>query len=94
MSFTVTPSGLWVAQSETPGPPHALGLVVAEAPGGDRPTVIVPRRPGVRDGVAAYVTEADLRLRTLGKAGVIARLTQLPSELTLINLAALLRRLA
>jgi hypothetical protein len=41
----------------------------------------------------AYVTEEDVGLPTLGPPGVAAAMSQLPSELTFMNLALILRRL-
>lgn len=89
-----TDSGLWVAQNESPDPPHALGLVIAQGPPPPGPTLALPFQPVVRDGMMAYVTESELGLRTLGHTGVIEILSVLPSELTFMNLALILKRVA
>lgn len=94
MTVSQAGSGLWVAQSDSSGPPHALGLVVAQAPPPPGPTLLLPFEPVVRDGMLAYVTERDLGLRTLGREGVAEILTSMPSEMTLMNLALILRRVA
>lgn len=44
--------------------------------------------------MVAYATEAELDLPPLGRAGVVEILSTLPSEITFLNLAALLKRLA
>src|SRR5690349_21498611 len=93
-NISLSDSGLWVAESGSSGPPHPLGLIVSQPeqppPG---PVLVLPFRPVVRDGMLAYVTEADVGLQTLGTAGVAAVLSRLPSELTFMNLALILRRL-
>ena len=93
-SVSLTDSGLWVAESDSSGPPHPLGLIVSrpeQPPPG--PALVLPFRPVVRDGMLAYVTEADVGLQTLGTAGVAEVMSRLPSELTFMNLALILRRL-
>lgn len=55
---------------------------------------MLPFKPVVRDGMMAYVTESELGLRTLGKEGVVEILSLLPSELTFIHLALILKRVA
>jgi hypothetical protein len=92
MALSRTDSGLWLAQNDSPGPPHALGLVVAQSPPPPGPTIVLPFKPVVRDGMLAYVTESELGVSTLGKAGVVEILSYLPSELTLMNLAMILKR--
>lgn len=86
-----TDSGLWLARDESP---HALGLVVAQPEPLPGPTMVLPFKPVVRDGLLAYVTETDLGLSTLGAAGVADLLSQLPSELTFMNIAMILKRVA
>ncbi len=94
MRLRRTDSGLWVAHNDSVDPPHALGLVVAEAPLPSGPTLVLPFAPIVRDGLMAYVTENGLGLRALGKDGVVEVMSLLPSELTLMNLAVILKRVA
>ena len=93
LRLSQTESGLWVAESDVSGSAHPLGLLVSQAEPPPGPTLVLPFRPVVRDGLLAYVTEADVGLPTLGKAGVARILSQLPSELTFMNLAQILRRL-
>ncbi len=91
LTFERTGSGLWVPSGE---PQHALGLVVAQGPPPPAPVIVLPFRPVVRDGMMAYVTEGELGLEPLGKERITAALALMPSELTLQNLALLLKRLA
>jgi len=42
----------------------------------------------------AYATESEVGVSTLGKAGVVEILSQLPSEMTLMNLALILKRVS
>src|SRR4051812_14515415 len=88
-----TGSGLWIAEADSDAEGHALGLVVAP-PGASAQTIALSFKPVIRDGLMAYVTEAELGLSTLGKSGVAEILAGLPSELTFMNLAALLKRIA
>ena len=92
MNLSRTDSGLWVAEGDSSGPAHALGLVIPQAAPPLGPTMVLPFRPVVRDGMMAYVSEEDLDLKTLGQAGVAEILSDLPSELTLMNLAMILKR--
>ena len=88
--FTATESGLWLPRG---APRHALGLVVAQ-PQPSGPTLVLPNKPTVPDGLVAYATESELGLRTMGRAEVIEWLSLLPSEATFLNIAILMRRLA
>jgi hypothetical protein len=89
-----TDSGLWLAESDRSGPhAHPLGLIVSASQPPPGPALVLPFRPAVRDGMLAYVTEEDVGLPTLGPPGVAAAMSQLPSELTFMNLALILRRL-
>lgn len=93
MRLSRTDSGLWIAQGDSSDPPHALGLVVAQSDPPSGPTLVLPFRPVVRDGLMAYVSESELGLDTLGKAGIAEILSYLPSELTFMNLAMIMKRL-
>ena len=94
MALSQTDSGLWVAQDDVPGPPHVLGLVVAQGTPPLGPTIVLPFSPVVGDGVMAYVSEGDLGVSTLGKAGVAEMFSHLPSERTFMTLAMVLKRVA
>src|SRR4051794_31758308 len=93
MKLSRSGSGLWIAEADSAAQGHALGLVVAQPPPSPQ-AIALPFKPVVRDGLMAYVTEAELGLSTLGKSGIAEILAGLPSELTFMNLATLLTRIA
>src|SRR3954469_16925353 len=91
-SVSRTDSGLWIAESGRSGPPaHPLGLIMSPSPPPGAAALVLPFRPNVRDGMLAYVSEDDVGLPTLGPEGVREAMSELPSELTFMNLALILR---
>jgi hypothetical protein len=87
-------SGVWIAEDDGSGGGHLLGLVASAGPLPHAPTVIVPFAPKIRDGMGAYVTDAELGLNPLSRDEVVAVLGRMPSEVTVVCLAVLLSRVA
>jgi hypothetical protein len=91
LPFRQGESGLWIPAAGAA--PHALGLVVApESP--PEPSMILPFRPVIREGMMAYATESDVGLDTLGRERIQRVLAFLPSEFTFVGLARLLTHIS
>lgn len=94
MSLRHHEAGLWVAESDGTGGDHLLGIVAGQVPPVPGPTLILPFTPMVRDGMGAYLTEAELGFDPLSRDEVVAALREMPSEPTLRGLAWILSRLS
>lgn len=93
MTFRLSETGLWIAEGDGSFQ-HLLGLVLPDAPPPHVPTLYLPSRPFVRDGMGAYITESELDMDPMGNDEVVRWLRAMPSETTLIFLAWFLRRIS
>lgn len=89
MTVSKRTSGLWVAEDDGS---HLLGLVAGSLE--QAPRLVLPFKPAVRDGMGAYITEGELGFLPTSREELVDALREMPSELTFINIAALLSRVS